>query len=247
MIEQASLLSVRGLGKKFGGFKALNGFDLDIAVGERIGVIGPNGAGKSTLVNCLSGALSPDQGSIMLNGEMLNGLTAHQRARRGLTRSFQLPRPFKSMSVLQNILVPIIYARQGRGGPVFQSAGAEIEAREILVAIGLGSKADAPVISLTQVEMRKLELARAMAAKPKLLLSDEAMAGLSDSEVDEILELLFEINRGGVAIVMIEHIIKAVTAFSQRIVVLVAGEKIADGLPQDVMRLPEVERAYLGE
>ena len=187
MMEQASLLSVRGLGKKFGGFKALNGFDLDIGVGERIGVIGPNGAGKSTLVNCLSGALSPDQGSIMLNGEMLNGLTAHQRARRGLTRTFQLPRPFKSMSVLQNILVPIIYARQGRGGPVFQSAGAEIEAREMLVAIGLGSKADAPVISLTQVEMRKLELARAMAAKPKLLLSDEAMAGLSDSDVDEIL------------------------------------------------------------
>lgn len=241
------LLSVRGLEKKFGGFRALSSFDIDIFSNERIGIIGPNGAGKSTLVNSLTGAVRADSGQVTFDGHNINRMVAHERARLGLTRSFQLPRPFRSMSVLQNVLVPIAYARPSRNNTRYDLAHATEEARDILRSIGLGNKMDAPAISLTQVGMRKLELARAMAAKPKLLLSDEAMAGLSDSEVDEVLDLLFTINRGGVAIVMIEHIIKAVTKFSQRIVVLVAGQKIADGMPQDVLRLPEVERAYLGE
>lgn len=241
------LLRVRGLSKRFGGFTALKPIDLGIDAGERIGIIGPNGAGKSTLVNLLTGSLSPDRGTIVLDGQSIAGIAAHKRALLGLTRSFQLPRPFKSMSVLQNILVPIAFARPVRDGARYNLTQAQEEARHILQAIGLGSKIDIPAMSLTQVDMRKLELARAMAAKPKILFSDEAMAGLSGSEVDEVLELLFRINEGGVAIVMIEHIIKAVTRFSQRIVVLVAGEKIADGPPADVLRMPEVERAYLGQ
>jgi branched-chain amino acid transport system ATP-binding protein len=248
MIEsKEALLSVRGLEKKFGGFTALKSFDLDIKPGERIGVIGPNGAGKSTLVNSLTGTIRADAGKIILDGQVIDNLAAHKRARMGLMRSFQLPRPFKSMSVIQNILVPIAYARPSQDGKVYDLARAQDEAREILQAIGLGKKADLPAMSLTQVDMRKLELARAMAAKPRILFSDEAMAGLSDSEVDEVLDLLFSINKDGVAIVMIEHIIKAVTKFSQRIVVLVAGQKLADGNPQEVLSLPEVERAYLGE
>lgn len=248
MTQQSQpLLAVRGLEKKFGGFRALSFFDIDIHPNERIGIIGPNGAGKSTLVNSLTGAVRADSGRIVFDGHDIDRMVAHQRARLGLTRSFQLPRPFKSMSVLQNVLVPIAYARPSRENKRYDLARATDDAAEILRSIGLGNKMDVPAVSLTQVEMRKLELARAMAAKPKLLLSDEAMAGLSDSEVDEVLDLLLTINRGGVAIVMIEHIIKAVTAFSQRIVVLVAGQKIADGVPQDVLRLPEVERAYLGE
>jgi branched-chain amino acid transport system ATP-binding protein len=245
--QSQPLLSVRGLEKKFGGFRALSSFDIDIHPNERIGIIGPNGAGKSTLVNSLTGAVRADGGRVSFDGHDINHMVAHKRARLGLTRSFQLPRPFKSLSVLQNVLVPIAYARPSRDNTSYDLARATDEAGEILRSIGLGNKMDVPAISLTQVEMRKLELARAVASKPKLLFSDEAMAGLSDSEVDEVLDLLFTINRGGVAIVMIEHIIKAVTKFSQRIVVLVAGQKIADGMPQDVLRLPEVERAYLGE
>ena len=248
MIAQSQpLLSVRGLEKRFGGFRALSSFDIDIHPNERIGIIGPNGAGKSTLVNSLTGAVHADKGQVSFDGHDIGRMMSHKRARLGLTRSFQLPRPFKSMSVLQNVLVPIAYARPSRDNTRYDLVHATGEAEEILRSIGLGSRMNVPATSLTQVEMRKLELARAMAAKPKLLFSDEAMAGLSDSEVDEVLDLLFTINRAGVAIVMIEHIIKAVTKFSQRIVVLVAGQKIADGIPQDVLRLPEVERAYLGE
>lgn len=241
------LLSVRGLDKQFGGFRALRSFDIDIHENERIGIIGPNGAGKSTLVNSLTGAVRADSGQVSFDGHDISRMVAHQRARLGLTRSFQLPRLFKSMSVIENVLVPIAYARPSRDQRSYDLAGATDEAETILRSIGLVNKMHVPAVSLTQVEMRKLELARAIAAKPRLLLSDEAMAGLSDSEVDEVLDLLLAINESGVAIVMIEHIIKAVTKFSQRIVVLVAGQKVADGIPQDVLRLPEVERAYLGE
>jgi branched-chain amino acid transport system ATP-binding protein len=162
-----ALLSVRGLEKKFGGFTALKSFDLDIKPGERIGVIGPNGAGKSTLVNSLTGSIRADAGKIVLDGKIIDNLAAHKRARMGLMRSFQLPRPFKSMSVIENILVPIAYARPSLDGKVYDLTQAQDEAREILQAIGLGKKADLPAMSLTQVDMRKLELARAMAANPE--------------------------------------------------------------------------------
>lgn len=239
-----ALLEVRGLGKRFGGFVALNDVTFDVAEGERLGLIGPNGSGKSTLVNCLCGTLRHETGQVRFAGQTLNGLKAHQRTRRGLARSFQLPRPFGTMTLAENLHVPILYAVHARA----RARVEDIEPRcaELLRMVGLGDKANRRPAELTQIEMRKLELARAMASEPRLLIADEAMAGLSHQEVDEILALLLRLNEQGVTIIMIEHIMRAVLAFSQRLVVLVAGRKIAEGNPQKVVREPRVVEAYLG-
>lgn len=243
----SALLEIEGVGKRFGGFVALDGIDLSVGPGERVGLIGPNGSGKSTLVNCICGALHNDRGVVRFDGKNLNGLAAHQRTYLGLSRSFQLPRPFGTLSVADNIRIPLLYAVHAQRGRHLTQDEADHRCRELARSVGLGGKQNQMPSSLTQVEMRKLELARAMAAHPKLLIADEAMAGLSDSEVDEIVDLLLRVNADGVTIVMIEHIMKAVMTFSQRLVVLVSGRKIADGPPADVMRNTEVERAYLGQ
>ena len=243
-MSETMLLQVSGLSKRFGGFVALADIELHVRPGERVGLIGPNGSGKSTLVNCICGTLRHENGTVQFAGQKLNGLVAHERTRLGLARSFQLPRPFTSMTLVENLRVPILYAVNVRTG----KAVADIEGRclELLRQVGLAEKAHRLPHDLTQIEMRKLELARAMAAEPKLLIADEAMAGLSHAEVDEILALLLQLNEQGVTIIMIEHIMRAVLAFSQRLVVLVAGRKIADGDPQAVVRQPEVVQAYLG-
>jgi branched-chain amino acid transport system ATP-binding protein len=241
-----ALLRIDNLGKRFGGFVALDGISLSVKPGERLGLIGPNGSGKSTLVNCICGALQNEVGSVSFDGHGMNGLNAHQRTRRGLSRTFQLPRPFASLSLADNMRVPLIYTVAARGTT---HGAAAIEARclQLLREVGLESKARRLPRELTQVEMRKLELARAMAAEPKLLIADESMAGLTHSEVEEILALLMRLNAQGVTIILIEHIMSAVMSFSQRLAVLVSGRKIADGEPNAVMRDPEVERAYLGQ
>ena len=234
------ILTVSGLGKRFGGFVALAGVDLQVGEGERLGLIGPNGSGKSTLVNCLCGTLVNDTGRVTFDGHGLDGLKAHQRTRLGMARSFQLPRPFPSLTLAENIRVPILYAgRRGGGDPVRRC-------HELLDLVNLLPKADQRPADLTQIEMRKLELARAMASDPRLLIADEAMAGLSNQEVDDILALLLRLNEQGVTIILIEHIMRAVMAFSQRLVVLVAGRKIADGPPAEVIRQDDVVAAYLG-
>jgi len=243
----APLLAVTGLGKQFGGFVALDGIDLEIAEGERLGLIGPNGSGKSTLVNCLCGTLRHDRGEIRFAGRRLDGVPAHQRTRRGLARSFQLPRPFGTMSLVDNLRIPLLYAANARPGMHLGDAAIEQHCLALLGAVGLADRARRRPRELTQVEMRKLELARAVASGPRLLFADEAMAGLSTAEVEEILAVLLRLNESGITIVLIEHIMRAVMSFSTRLVVLVAGRKIADGMPQEVMRNPEVERAYLGE
>jgi branched-chain amino acid transport system ATP-binding protein len=239
----APILQVQGVSKRFGGFVALDGIDLELGAGERLGLIGPNGSGKTTLINCISGALNNESGSIVFEGKDITRLPPHQRAARGLARSFQIPKPFRSMTVLQNLRVPLEYAAHGRT----ERRRIDEDAMEVLELIGLKSRADDSSAGLTQVDMRKLELARALAAKPKLLVSDEAMAGLSSSEVDEILEILRALNARGVAVIMIEHIMRAVMGFSERVVVLDAGRKIADGTPDEILHNPDVERAYLGE
>ncbi|MBN8930228.1 MAG: ABC transporter ATP-binding protein [Rhodospirillales bacterium 69-11] len=239
-----ALLQVQGLGKRFGGFVALADVSFDVAEGERLGLIGPNGSGKSTLVNCLCGTLRNESGEVRFAGQKLAGLNAHQRIRRGLARSFQLPRPFGTMTLAENLRVPILYAVQPRGGARVPDIARRCT--DLLGMVGLADKADRKPADLTQIEMRKLELARAMASEPRLLIADEAMAGLSHQEVDEILALLLRLNAEGVTIIMIEHIMRAVLAFSQRLVVLVAGRKIADGDPQAVVREQAVVEAYLG-
>ena len=238
-----AILSISNVSKMFGGFTALSGVNLDVRAGERLGLIGPNGSGKTTLINCVSGALKNDTGAIVFKGETLNGLAPHQRTRRGIARSFQIPRPFHSMTPVENLAVPLEYVTY-RG----RKHGHDIraEAESILQDMGLGSKMNSACAGLSQVELRKLELARAMASKPALLISDEAMAGLSHAEVDEVLEILFRLSDSGITIIMIEHIMRAMMRFSERVVCLDAGKLIAEGTPSQIMADAGVRRAYLG-
>ena len=228
------------MSKHFGGFAALSEVSLEVAPGERFGLIGPNGSGKTTLINCVSGALRNESGSIVFDGAEISRLPAYQRTRRGIARSFQIPRPFKSMTVLENLMVGLDFATVGSSLPE------EDVAMSILTRMGLASKAGAPTDTLSQVELRKMELARAMAVRPKLLISDEAMAGLSSSEVDEVLDLLISLGEEDITIIMIEHIMQAVMRFSERVMCLDAGKIIAIGAPAEVMANKRVQEAYLG-
>jgi len=241
------LLQVENLGKRFGGFVALDGINLSVQPGERVGLIGPNGSGKSTLVNCMCGTLQNESGTVRFDGQIVDGLAANKRTHRGMARSFQLPRPFVTLSVAENLRIPLLYTAHSRSGRHLTHDEIESRCHELAGMVGLAAKANKLPRDLTQVEMRKLELARAMAADPKLLIADEAMAGLSQSEVTEIVDLLIKMNERGVTIILIEHIMRAVMSFSQRLVVLVSGKKIADGPPQEVVGHPEVIGAYLGQ
>ncbi len=239
-----AFLQIQNLSKSFGGFTALNDVSLQIAKGERFGLIGPNGSGKTTLINCISGALLPQKGTVTFGGEDVTGLPAWQRARRGIARSFQIPRPFRSMTVIENLMVALDFAA---GHTLFESVThRQDSALTILKRIGLAAHADAPTTTLTQVELRKMELARALAARPKLLISDEAMAGLSGSEVDEVLDLMMNLAGDDITVIMIEHIMQAVMKFSQRVMCLDAGRIIALGTPDEVMADKRVQEAYLG-
>jgi branched-chain amino acid transport system ATP-binding protein len=236
-----TLLKITELTKNFGGFTALSGVNLEVGKGERLGLIGPNGSGKTTLINCISGAFNQSSGTIELKGLEITPLKAYERTRLGIARSFQIPRPFSSMTVLENLLVPMAFVG-GSDGP------REVEeAMTILQQMGLHTKAHVQSSQLSQVELRKMELARAMAAKPKLLISDEAMAGLAGAEVQEILEILFKLNENGITVIMIEHIMQAVMKFSQRVVCLDTGKIICQGTPSEIVKDPHVQRAYLGD
>lgn len=238
-----ALLEVEGLAKHFGGFAALTGVGFSVGAGERFGIIGPNGSGKSTLMNCVAGALNCDRGAIRFDGADITRHASHRRARMGIARSFQVPRPFASLSVLDNICVPLEYAAKHPGR---SQSNLRAQALALLARVSLDNKAQAAAGSLTQVELRKLELARALAAQPRLLILDEAMAGLASAEVDEILDIVLEINAQGVAVIMIEHIMRAIMRFSQRVVCLDAGKIIAEGAPDEVVANAAVRRIYLG-
>jgi branched-chain amino acid transport system ATP-binding protein len=232
-----ALLQAEGIVKRFGGFTALAGVSVSVAAGERLGVIGPNGSGKTTLMNVIAGRMRPDEGSIRFDGTTLRDTPAWRRARLGIARTFQIPLPFGGLSLFDNLRVPL-----EQGGDTNPAE----RARTLLEEFGLGRRAGDLAAELSQVELRKLELARAVAGSPRLLISDEAMAGLSGAEIDEVLELLMRLNARGITVVMIEHMMRAIMRFSQRVVCLDAGAVIAEGAPAEVVANPEVRRAYLG-
>ena len=244
----APLLETRGLSKHFGGVHAVAGLDLAMAEGEVLGLIGPNGAGKTTVFNLLSGFLRPDAGDIRFRGGSLLGQSPHAICRRGLSvctrrcrrRSFQFVRPFPRLSVLDNVMVGALARHPA-------APRARAHARAIVERLGLGAKAAQPAAGLTLAERKRLELARALATEPALLLLDEVMAGLNATEIAGVVALIREIHRGGVSILITEHNMRAVMALSHRIVVLNFGEIVAEGAPAAVANHPRVVEAYLGE
>jgi branched-chain amino acid transport system ATP-binding protein len=239
---QPPLLRISALSKRFGGFTALDNVSVEIRPGERFGLIGPNGSGKTTLINCISGAFRTEPGTVVFRDEDITRLQPHTRTRRGIARSFQIPRPFKSMTVAENLMVALDFAAD----ELASAAHRRETMMSILTRMGLASKANVSATKLSQVELRKMELARAMATHPKLLISDEAMAGLSSSEVDEVLDLLMSLADQDITIIMIEHIMQAVMRFSDRVMCLDAGKIIALGKPSEVMADRRVQEAYLG-
>jgi branched-chain amino acid transport system ATP-binding protein len=235
-----SLLEARGISKRFGGVQAVSALDLTLDGGEVVGIIGPNGAGKTTAFNLLSGFLAPDAGDIRFRGRSVLGWKPHAICALGMARTFQIVRPFPRLSVLDNVLVGAL-ARHGRAETARQCAHAVVE------RLGLGAKAATPASGLTLAERKRVELARALATEPVLLLLDEVMAGLNPTEIATLVGLIREIHAGGVSILLIEHNMRAVMALSQRIVVLSFGERVAEGPPAAIARHPKVIEAYLGE
>lgn len=238
-----ALLEGSDVTKRFGGLVALNKVSFYVGEGEVVGLIGPNGAGKTTLFNVVSGALKPDAGKIVFNGKDITGLAPYKVCRLGIARTFQVPKPFPNMTVYENLLASASFGCAKEGGP-----GLGQELRQILSRLGLDKKGHVLASNLTIFEQRMLELARALAMKPRLLLLDEVLAGLNLTEVAQVLKVIEALNVDeGITIFMIEHNMRAIMEISDRIIVLHQGVKIAEGEPREIARDPEVVKVYLGE
>ena len=233
------LLQVKNLTKRFGGLKAVNQMSFDIREGEIVGLIGPNGAGKTTLFNLISGILNPEEGEIALDGRPLKHLSPARRSLTGLGRTFQIVRPF-TMTVLENVMVPLL-ARNPH------ISKAREEGMQVLALLRLEHLADAQPDSLTLAQRKRIEVARALATRPKLLMLDEVLAGLNPTEISENLPLIRQVHERGVTIFIIEHLMDALMAVSQRVLVMDQGALIASGSPQEVTSNECVIKAYLGE
>lgn len=238
------MLEIKGLSKSFGGLQAIRNIDVEIQSGEIVGLIGPNGAGKTTLFNLITGLSLPDAGSILFLNENLVGQKPHQICRRGIGRTFQIVKPFSKITVLENIMVAVSYG-EARGPKKMKDI--QTEAMKLLEAIGLMHKKEVLATSLTIGERKLMEMTRALATNPKLLLLDEVFAGLNPREKEDLLGLVQRIRDDGVTIFITEHVMKVVMSISDRVIVLHHGEKISEGAPKEVAMDPQVVKAYLGK
>ncbi len=236
-----ALLDVRGIGKRFGGLQAVADVSFTLNEGEILGLIGPNGAGKTTLFNLVNGVFKTDTGSITFSGKDITGRSPDQVVHLGLARTHQIVRPLGGMSVLANVTVGACFGRE------YQSMrAARVTALEVLELVGLASRANSPARSLTLAGKKRLEVARALAARPKLLLLDEVLAGLNPTEIALMIDLIRKIRESGISVFMIEHVMQAIMNLSDRIVVLNLGRKIAEASPTEVVKNSDVVEAYLG-
>jgi len=240
-MSSAPLLSVETARKAFGGLVAVNDVDFTVKQSELIGLIGPNGSGKTTMMNLISGALTPTSGRIRLDGEVISGMPAHQISRRGVARTFQLVRILPSLSAVENVIAGAVFGHVRAWG-----TDAYREAEVLLERVGLGGRGSAPTGSMTYIDQKRLELARALASNPRLLLLDEWLAGLNPSELKIGIELIRDLREDGRTIIMVEHVMDAIRSLCDRCVVMSSGVKIADGSVHDVLSQPEVVSAYLG-
>lgn len=237
---QSPILEVKGLSRNFGQLKAVRDVSFSVREGELVGLIGPNGAGKSTFYNVIAGAIAPSSGEIIFRGRRIEGWKAHRVARIGIARTFQIPKPYRQLSVVENVMLTAF-------GKTASTARARAAALEVLADVGLKDYSDAPVSVLAIGLLKRLEVARALAPDPKLILFDEIMAGLTPTEVREMTELVATLPKRGITIIWVEHVLHAIMRTAHRIIVLNRGEMIADGEPSVIARDPNVVRAYLGE
>jgi branched-chain amino acid transport system ATP-binding protein len=232
-------LIVKGLSKRFGGLRAVQDVSFSIRENETVALIGPNGAGKTTSFHLITGFHRPDQGSVMAYGREITGLKPHDICAHGVARTFQVAKPFGAMTVLANVMTGAFLRDR-------HTAAARDKAREVIDFVGLGAKEQTAAKDLTTIDQRRLEMARALATQPRLLLLDEVMAGLNPAEIDQAVGLIGKLSQRGLTIVIVEHVMRAIMAVARRIVVLDHGQKIAEGTPKEIVENPEVVRAYLG-
>jgi branched-chain amino acid transport system ATP-binding protein len=232
-------LVVKGLSKRFGGLRAVQDVSFSIKENETVALIGPNGAGKTTSFHLITGFHRPDQGSVMAYGREISGLKPHDICAHGVVRTFQVAKPFGAMTVLANVMTGAFLRDR-------HTAIARDKAREVIEFVGLGAREQTAAKDLTTIDQRRLEMARALATQPRLLLLDEVMAGLNPAEIDQAVGLIGKLSQRGLTIVIVEHVMRAIMAVARRIVVLDHGQKIAEGTPKEIVENPEVVRAYLG-
>lgn len=234
------ILRAVNLTKRFGGISAVSNFSFELREGEKLGLIGPNGAGKTTLFNLLTGLYSPDSGRVEFGGINITGLPPHKICRMGLVKTHQIPQPFWTLTSRENLMVALLSTQR------VSYRDAEKEVLKILDLVGLTHRKDAPASSLLPLELRRLEIARALATKPKVLLLDEPFAGSREKEAEELMQVISEINRMGITIMLIEHRIGVIVKIADRLMVMHKGEKIAEGIPEKVIKSSAVVEAYLG-